>query len=238
MLQVTECIGIKNKGRDYTDCMEFSLLRFLHLIFYSEEQIKENNFSTYELDSNHEIKLNEELCEYIRKYPKIYQKATYYCKESGVDERESWAQFVSDRDYFQYYRTDGAELFTNIANIIIFGNKMLGLDLDLNEDEEVNLKIISNKLSSPGKKIKIKVMEYEKKVTSTFIDSITSLMSKEQDDMVNLPDGDYNIAIERTKLKLQINDDVYNWNLYGVYFTDETVLSNRFVTGHSVITRY
>ena len=38
-LDTTECIMINNNGVKYTDCMEFSLLRFAHLLMADPEKI-------------------------------------------------------------------------------------------------------------------------------------------------------------------------------------------------------
>jgi hypothetical protein len=236
MLETTECIGIKNNGRNYTDCMEFSLLRFLHLIFYSESQLFLNKFSTYELDSNPNLKINSDLIKFIESNPKIYSNSTYYLNDKGVDERESWAKIVSDRDYFQYYRTDGAELFTNIKNILIFCYQMLGLELNLDYDDSNNLEILSKKISSEHKNISIKIFTQEKNVSKTHINNILNIISKEQDDMTNLPKKIYDVVTEKTVIDLQVNGYKYEWNLYGVYFLNETLVTNKFITGHSVIT--
>jgi hypothetical protein len=71
MLETTECIPIRNNGRDYTDCMEFSLLRFLHMIFYSEYQIRKAGLSDYHLDLHPKLKLNQDLIEFVKTYPEI-----------------------------------------------------------------------------------------------------------------------------------------------------------------------
>ncbi len=239
MLETSECIGIKNNGRDYTDCMEFSLLRFLHLIFYSESELILNKFSTYDLESNPNLIINNQLNEFIKSNPQIHSNKKYYLKGKGTEERELWAKFVSDKEYFQYYRTDRAELFTNITNIFIFCSQMLGLKLNLKLNNTNNLKIISSKLSSKNKNISIKIINHEKKVSQSKINSILNLVSKEQEDMTSLPDKYpdkyYDIVTENTILELEVNNYKYEWNLYGVYFLDETLLVNKFITGHSVI---
>lgn len=239
MLETSECIPIKNNGRDYTDCMEFSLLRFTHMIFYSEKQLSHNDYSTWIINSKSNLlKINQELLDWIAQYPNIYKEALYYTheKNQGVVEREKWAHFVSDRSYFEYYRTDGAELFTNIRNIIIFCKEMLGMNLNLEDQESENLRIISRILSKyTGKEIKINVKYKKINNIDMSIENIKSFLSKPQQDINELENSTYKVISKRTILDLKINFLSYNWNLYEVYFSDEKLVSNKFITGHSVI---
>ncbi len=235
MLETTECIPIENNGRSYTDCMEFSLLRFLHLILYSNEELESTGISHYKYSQNSNLNLSDDLIEYIKNNPEIHQKSVYYINSSGVQERELWSKFVSDRDYFQYYRTDGAELFTNIANIIIFCKRLLGIELDLNQDDEYILKELSNKLSIKNKKISISIESHDVTLIRANKSSITAYLSKEQEDIENLPNKFYPIVNERVLLNLQVGSYRYEWHLYGIYFKDKNIVSNNFITGHSVI---
>lgn len=238
MLETTECIPIRNKGRDYTDCMEFSLLRFAHMIFYSEKLLSSHDYSlwVFNPDSNL-LKINHDLLKWISKYPNIYDEALYYTNKSqGVKEREHWAQFVSDRPYFEYYRTDSAELFTNVKNIIIFCKEILGIELYLENLESDNLRIISKTLSQyTGKKIKINVRYKEEEIIDMPIENIKRFLSKSQSDIDALENPTYKVISKRTILDLTINFIMYDWNLYEVYFLDEKLVSNKFITGHSVI---
>ncbi len=236
MLETTECVSISNNGRDYTDCMEFSLLRFCQMVFYSQTEILDNKFSLFNTETNPKVNINDDLKNWISRYPKIYPKASHYYKKEGVMEREAWAQFVSDRTYFEYYRPDGAELFTNIHNIIVFCNELLGLNIDMDtNDDEFCLQMISNKLSVPTKKIEISIKEQTiiRKVLP--ISNIKCYLSKPQDDIHELKDGDYPIIFENCDLNLVIGNYNYTWTLYGVYFEDKNLVSNKFITGHSVI---
>lgn len=157
MLETTECIAIKNRGRDYTDCMEFSLLRFMHIIFYSESQMEFQGYSTYGLNlESTAFQPHPDLLAWMERFPRIYREASYYQEGDGVLEREAWAQFVSDRPYFEYYRTDGAELFTNIRNIAIFCKELLGMvELDLEDAPDADLiRVIGKRIADyTGKEI-------------------------------------------------------------------------------------
>ncbi len=267
MLETTECIPIKNQGRNYTDCMEFSLLRFLHIIFCSEDEISQKGNSTWVTQpvtqpdegsnegSNEEnegsdlenmisrITISPDLNEWIRTHPKIYKKSSYYLEGSddeelklGAKEREEWSQFVSDREYFEYYRTDGAELFTNIRNIIIMCKELLGMNLNLEDSEPENLRIISNSLSHhTGKNIKLCIGYKEKDILNMPLSRILNFISKPQPDINELPVSSYKVLNKRTILHLTVGSDVYNWNLYEVYFTKEDLVSNKFITGHSAL---
>ncbi len=236
MLETTEYIPIKNNGRDYTDCMEFSLLRFLHMIFYSKEQINQNNYSGWVINPENElIKINPDLGEWIGRFPKIYPKASYYLNPDGRKEREKWAKFVSDRAYFDYYRCDSAELFTNIRNIIILCKELLGMDLNIDDSDFDNLNKLSNILSEyTGKTIKMIIGFEEDALMKEKISNIKRLFSKPQPDIDNLDDIYYEIINKSTILFLTIDEKKYNWNLTEVYFKDN-IVSNKFITGHSVI---
>jgi len=65
VLETTECIPINNGSITYTDCMEFSLLRFLQLLLYDPRQIGKDGFSFY---PNMEGLIKT----HIKKYGKIY----------------------------------------------------------------------------------------------------------------------------------------------------------------------
>ncbi len=127
-LRTTECIGIINNNREYTDCMEFSLLRCLQLFTYNPVKrqtdnddgiIGESYISAY-IDPIYE---NPLLHDFIEEYPIIYTNSQHYrhnCR-LGVQQRTAWSKVVSDRtNLLDYYRNDHAELFTSIENIIKF----------------------------------------------------------------------------------------------------------------------
>ncbi len=238
MLETTECIPIKNNGRDYTDCMEFSLLRFAHIIFYSEKQIEKEGSSDWILNpKNNIIKISHDLKTWINQHPKIYPNSSYYLEKDGLKEREEWAQFISDRPYFDYYRTDGAELFTSVKNIIIFCKEMLGMDLDIDEYEEENIiKIISNIINKyTGKQFKFYIELEETRTINTPHENIIKLISKPQPDIFSLKKQSYKVINKKSILHIVVDEEIYNWDLYEVYFANKENVSNKFITGHSVI---
>ncbi len=237
MLETSECIPIQNNGRNYTDCMEFSLLRFMHLIFFAEEEILANKISNYNIKKENKlIILHNDILTWISRFPNIYKEASYYLDGDGIIEREEWAIFVSDRPYFEYYRVDSAELFTNIRNIIIFCKELLGMNLNLDDPESDNLRIIQNILNEyTNKNIKFFINYKEKDNLELSVPRIKAFISKIQPDIDTLTKQSYSVISKRTILHLTINSKVFNWNLYEVYFKNENLLSNKFITGHSVI---
>ncbi len=243
-LETTECIEIDNYGKHYTDCMEFSLLRFIHMIFSSEKEINEEGLSNYYIDLNHDlIKVQADLKSYIERFPKIYKDGKYYLEGEGAKEREEWAKFVSNRTYFQYYRPDGAELFTNLYNIIVLCKELLGMKLDLKDSEPDNIRIIS-RIISEYKGCKFKINIEDEVITTTYLPpkKILLFVSKTQPDFETLDKPKYSVITKQSVLHIMIENTIqketyyeYDWNLYEVYFKDEGIVSNKFITGHSVI---
>jgi hypothetical protein len=138
MLETTECIEINNLGRIYTDCMEFSLLRFLQLIIYNSQELYDTGKSQY-IHENFKLNLLDidnisnisELNKFINIYPYIYSNAEYYLSNNiGISQRTEWSTLLSDKLFFDYYRNDGAELFTSIENIINFFNGFFSMKLE------------------------------------------------------------------------------------------------------------
>lgn len=238
ILETTECIPIENSGRNYTDCMEFSLLRFVHMIYYFKSEDNSANPGDLDISSyNQNITLNihSDLKEFINRFTQINTKGSYYLNGDGIIEREEWAKFVSDRPYFDYYRTDGAELFTSVKNIIIFCKELLGINLNLTDEESDNLYLISKKLKSSGSNINLSFNYETHTSTKMHINRIRMFLSKEQLDIYNLKFGLYDIVSKQSILDLEVNGHKYKWNLNEVYFQDNTIISNKFITGHSVI---
>ncbi len=244
-LETTECIEINNHGKVYTDCMEFSLLRFIQMIFSSEKEINEECLSKYHIDLNHDlIEVHPDLKSYIERFPKIYKDGKYYLEGEGAKEREEWAKFVSDRPYFQYYRPDGAELFTNIYNIIILCKELLGMKFDLQEDDETESIRMISKIISEYRGSKFKINIEDEVITTTYLppEKILLFVSKTQPDFETLNKPKYCVITKRSVLHIMIEDTIhiesnyeYDWNLYEVYFKDDGIVSNKFITGHSVI---
>lgn len=235
MLETTECIGITTKGRNYTDCMEFSLLRFLHICMYDKEQITNNGFSEFSNQSGCEDNL--EIMEFIKKYPKIYPDAEYYNWNSeGKKQRAEWSTFVSDRDFLDYYRNDGAELFTSVTNIIKFFNGFFNMELD-EKTPELSLDMIGKKFSNQNKSVNVKIKEINTKIKSDKIKNIMRYISRPDTEYKNYIDDNefYDVVESTTYLDIIVDGYVYYWMLYEIYFADSTLFSNKFITGHSVI---
>ncbi len=237
MLETTECIPIKTNDREFTDCMEFSLLRFLHFIFYSTTEIENHGFSKYAiLPDNPLIQIHPDLSVWIEEHPLIYQSASYYHQKEGIQERNDWAHFISDRPYFDYYRTDSSELFTNLHNIIIFCKELLGMNLKPQDDANENIQLIAKYIQDyTQKNIQLYIDYEENRTTNMSIEKIKSLISKPQPDIQLLNQPTYTVISKRTILFFSINSHIYDWNLYEVYFTNQNIVSNHFITGHSVI---
>ena len=247
MLETTECIEIKNNGRNYTDCMEFSLLRFLQLLMYDKEQLCNYLQSSYVLKESinkNDLQMSNkslyiELLEFIGRYPYIYPYAKYYLSNpEGIEQREDWTKLVSDRNFFDYYRNDGAELFTSVENILNFFNGFFGMDLNITpEYHQQSLDIIGEKFSSPTKSIRIKKSEPIIEVKQMDVECAMRYLSRPDSEYINFV-NDYtkhNVCFKTTKLFLWIDNYSYYWNLTEVYFENSELFENKFITGHSVI---
>ena len=237
MLETTECIQISNRGRNYTDCMEFSLLRFLHLLVFDEKELKENKCSTWYYNSNH---VHKDILEFIEKYPFIYHNGKYYDSgDSGKKQREEWSTLVSDRDFFEYYRNDSAELFTNVKNILLMFKNFFHMDLSIKESEYNNdLKKIADKFSTKNKKISLEIGHQEYNIVDSEMKYIVKYLSKidsQYNSRIN-SNKVYKVITKKTIIDIKINDVEYEWHLME-YILDNIhdEISNKFITGHSVI---
>ncbi len=250
MLETTECVEINNNERIYTDCMEFSLLRFLQLIMNDASQIKNNGKSTYNLEhliinNNHQLSINNfiELKTFIDNYSYIYSNAQYYLDTKiGLEQRAEWSKLVSDKDFFDYYRNDGAELFTSITNIINFFNGFFSMELDNTEiSHQTSFDLIISKFESPNKKISIIKSEPEIVIKPMSLKMILNYLSRPDLDYIEhlSKDIEYKIVFKTTYLDLVIDDSNYQWKLFEVYFDNSNSIDfnliNKFITGHSVI---
>ena len=118
-LETTECITISNNDCEYTDCMGFSLLRFIQLLGFCPKQLNQLGYSSYSSQIS-----TGEIIEHINKHPKIFTSAEYYLN-GGIKERNDWSIFVSNRKFLDYYRNDNKELFTSLENILKFFNGLI-----------------------------------------------------------------------------------------------------------------
>jgi len=234
VLETTECIKINNNGKSYTDCMEFSLLRFIQLLLFDLDEINESNKSLYP-----KIKYHDDISEFIKKYPIIYKNSEYYLEDDiGIKQRNDWATLVSDKDFLDYYRNDNSELFTSIINILKFLNGFFDLELDYNNITE-SLEIISNKFSLPNKKITINLEEVKNNENLMKLSDINKYISRPQTkseiDKFKIDSNKYNVVSKKSYINININDIEYEWMLFEMYFKDCTLFENKYITGHSVI---
>ena len=233
MLETSECISIKNKGRNYTDCMEFSLLRFIQMLLFDINELTKNEYSTYPSNI-----LNKELLEFIKKYPKIYQKVDKY---NNTLERQDWSIFLSDKKEFDYYRNDKAELFTNVRNILLVLNKLFNISIDnlIDNKTEYNnvFTKIGNMFSTDNKKINIKIIKSDILIETMSMHNIKLYLSRPDSEYEQLnPDSIYKVINKNTLIKIKINNITYKWKLYELYIDDNS-FDNNYITGHSVIQR-
>ncbi len=228
-LETTECISIENKGRIYTDCMEFSLLRFLHLIGYCPNQMEQSKCSEFSKKVSTGL-----VGDFIKSHGTIYPDATYYLDEEkpGPVERAHWAEFVSDRSFLDYYRNDGAELFTSVTNIIKFFNGFYSMGLNVYTHES-SLNKIAKHFSTKEKKITLTVISTDTKEETKPMSMIVRLISRPDNEIIGSSQLK-KICICNTVIQIDINDDTYYWKLYEVYFKEKK-FSNNWITGHSVI---
>jgi hypothetical protein len=233
MLETSECIEITNNGRTYTDCMEFSLLRFLQLCTYDLNQMITNNFSFYP----NSIIYNNLLNNFINKYPIIYQDTAFYeLSENGKLQRQSWANFVSDKNFLDYYRYDSAKLFTSVRNIIKFFNGFFRLALNINNHQE-SLDKISKIFSNDKKKISLKIKYIDKQKMYLRMKEIMRYISRpETEYILHIKNKElYEIITSKTFIDIKIDGFRYEWVLSEMYFSDPNLFENKFITGHSVI---
>ena len=149
--------------------------------------------------------------------------------------RSDWSILLSNKEYFEYYRDDQKELFTNQNNIISFLKNVLGYD----DPYEV----FNN-------------YEFDINTTKTIeqldINSIKQMMSKDVSVYEALSNNDkYNIRFDDTVIRFAIKDlnnkniiQKYKWYLKQVYFdpafadpvsNNQSSNFNLFITGHSAI---
>jgi len=226
-LGTSECIPINSNGREYTDCMEFSLLRFLHLLLYDVKQLKMKGNSTCNSE-------NEYVKKHLIKYPIIYQDVGKHTRK----EREDWSINVSDRDFFEYYRNDKAELFTSVRNILNFIKNYLDIEVNYNNPQET-LNKVSEKFSTEDKKINIFINNINEEEGRIEMNEIMMYLSR--------PDNEYHLfshelikyTERKTLIIIKINDYKYNWHLTEILLNKyDFRIKNKFITGHSVISNY
>lgn len=230
VLETTECIIIDNNGKIYTDCMEFSLLRFIHMLHYEPSDLSFFGYSNYKNIES----CKDYLLDFIKKYPLIYPKANYYLKEDGTIERNEWATFVSDKDFLDYYRNDKAELFTSVENIIKFFNGFYNMDLDI-DNQQLSLNSIAEYFTTENKKISLKINNNSKNQILLYMSDFMCYISRPETEYCLDDPTIYKVIDSKTSIYIKINDDEYLWMLSEMYISDSDTHKNKYITGHSVI---
>jgi hypothetical protein len=261
MLKTTECISIEHSGMNYTDCMEFSLLRFLQLLLFDPEEIEDHEYSCYHVPSD-AIRIHPALLSYVTENPYIYPDALYYTTSpSGTQERCDWAKLVSFRKEFQYYRNDSAELFTNIANIFTFLELFCGLtpqQFGVSSRKELYapkkdlarynriFDHIGKVFSTTKKQIRMELQSQRPVTQYMTVRQCKAFISRPENKEYDQYDHSrypYRVNLINSVIRLSINDLYhYDWHLYELYFDADQErslnLRNRLLTGHSVIHRH
>jgi hypothetical protein len=233
-LDTTECIPITNKNKTYTDCMEFSLLRFLHFIFSDPEEINKNNKTKWNIG---EMKISDDFVNYINNHQYIYPRGSYYTKDTeGQLEREKWTKFTSERKNIEYYRDDNAELFTCLKNIFSFMENIFNIKLNKNDSENINT--LNNFFQKNMKKIEISLWDDSEKKELLGKNEILMMLSKEKTEYENKLDQKekYEVIFKKTMIDIKVNEFYYEWHLDEVFLSSKySEITNKYVSGHSVI---
>lgn len=234
MLETTECIPINNMGKTYTDCMEFSLLRFVHMLMFNPNEMLLDRYSTY--PSN--INCKQYLKDFFEIYPKIHPDAEYYLKDGlGIDERNKWSTLVSDKECLDYYRNDMAELFTSIVNLIKFINEFFNKDYSLDENNvDFVLEEIGKDFSTQDKKISLSINSIDTVNYKMKMNEIIRYVSRPENEYQKYLNSNkiFDITKKTTLMKLSINEYEYEWMMLELIINNNEEL-NKYITGHSVI---
>ena len=233
MLETGECILINNQNRVYTDCMEFSLLRFLQLLTCNVNQLKINGFSDYNINR---ILLNNKLKNFIDNFPKIYKLLENY--EYNVKERSKWSETISDMNTIDYYRNDKSELFTSVENIFNFIETFININEFKNMGDELSFQdkfdMIASNFSTNDKEIKIVLEKTSAKISKVDMKTIIRQVSRPDNEYINYLNEVFNVVDRNTTIYIFVNNKIYEWSLWEKFIVDDKI-ENKFITGHSVI---
>lgn len=222
-LETGECIYIDSNNRIFTDCMEFSLLRFTQLMMVTDNFKYPTNI------------YNKYLMNHISKYPNIYKSIDKYYDNN---ERSCWAINVSDKNFFDYYRNDMAELFTSKLNIMKYFQYYLDIDVNYDNFQETFNKV-AKKFCRDNRYISIDIEKATVNKSKMNMSNIIDYISRPDNDEYNqYIDEDFIVIDRNSIIKIYINDDVYTWSLWEKFIDDSksnNKLKNKFITGHSVI---
>tara|TARA_B100000768_G_scaffold181849_1_gene206855 strand:- start:2218 stop:2937 length:720 start_codon:yes stop_codon:yes gene_type:complete len=236
MLETGECILIRNQNRVYTDCMEFSLLRFLQLLTCDINQIKKDGKSHYIMNND---LIHNKLKKYINNFPYIHKCLKNY--QNNVKERSKWSETISDTDGIDYYRNDSSELFTSVENIFNFLKVFLNLEQFIDFSKNLTLQEKFDKISAnfttANKKINIIVSDITTRKEIINMKKILSQVSRPDNNYKKYLDNNFKVVSRETIIYIYVNDHVYEWTLWEK-FIENSNFRNNFITGHSVIISY
>ena len=180
----------------YPDCVEVSLLRFMHILFCEKDnEVWSVNLKNLKRYLNMEQEQCAEFFRYFQMINYIEIDGYMYFSDTGLEERVEWCSLLHSRDCFIYVH-DEYELraiFVNILNFFkyFFPKLDINHDIDYNSDEEISklLEDLYNILTIE-QNIKVEVL--------TDIDRDTGRVEMVQD-----------IYIDEVL--------VYKWNIYHCY---------------------
>lgn len=258
MLETSECVLIHNtNNRSYTDCMEWTLLRFMQLMLYDQTTLIDGKMK-YVLPSEYDLKISEEINSYILKNNIIHIDTEYYESEKGIIERTEWVKLMSDhQNLFDYYRNDKAELFTNVFNIILFCEHFFGIKCNEENDFTETLSTESDDFfhkniqqsfnviaeyftSLTGKNISFQILNINKKKYELTMGELCRLLSKEDEKLTDpkIRRKIFSANNKTTNIQIEINQEKYLWTLMEYYLDHKYAeFKNKFITGHSVINK-
>ena len=142
----------------YTDCMEISLLRFLHMIF--------GNKGKMELKQHSHLQCHNELVSYL--FDKVFSyDVNYYETKIGFQERANWCNFLNERDIFKYKKNNLYEVCASLENLFSFFSYFFNISFE-NKSYQDNLNNLANLLSTEDKKLRFELYNFGNKSTNSF----------------------------------------------------------------------
>ena len=150
-----------NTGIEIDDCFELSILRFLHLIFGSNDIINFTNLTKYmDLDK----KECQDLYEFFLDNPGIFPDYEFYYSDAGIMLRKKWVDFLSGRNF--EYKKDNSIIYPNIKNQIkLLETFFPKLNINYNTNNNNILNEIYSQLNFNWDSLKVKYDESDKQET-------------------------------------------------------------------------
>ncbi len=131
------------------DNFELALLRWIHLIFSTDNLIIFSNLNKY-MDMNNQLCL--ELNDFFIDNPVVMLDSDFYYSDTGIIYREKWFELLSNRNFFNYKNTDTnirIGIYPSIENFYKFlENFFPKLTFEKeNQNDQIKLDIIYSKLN-------------------------------------------------------------------------------------------